>query len=298
MIIGPYIKKLIQKALKEDIGSGDITTNTILRKARKGKFVMLAREKSVISGLGIAKAVFEAIDMEVRFKPLVNDGMNVARDKAIAYVEGRCWPVLAAERTALNFLCWLSGISSLTDCFVRAVEGTRAQIMDTRKTLPAFRRLQKYAVRMGGGVNHRMGLYDQILIKDNHIALTMTKSTNIKNKKDALKSVLEAAKERAGKGKKIEVEVNSLSMLKIVLEYNPDIIMLDNMSIGNMAQAVKIRDAYRVKVGNLGFKALLEASGRVNIDNVRNIAATGVDRISIGALTHSAPSIDISLEVR
>jgi nicotinate-nucleotide pyrophosphorylase (carboxylating) len=298
MIIGSYIKNIIQKALKEDIGSGDITTNTILRKARKGKFVILAREKSVISGLGIAEAVFEAIDAEVRFKPLVNDGMNVAGDKAIAYVEGRCLPVLAAERTALNFLCWLSGISTLTGRFVRAVDGTRAQIMDTRKTLPVFRSLQKYAVRMGGGVNHRMGLYDQILIKDNHIALIMTKPTNIKNKKDALKSMLEAAKKKAGKGKKIEIEVNNLAMLRIVLEYNPDIIMLDNMSIGNMAQAVKIRDAYRIRAGGLGFKALLEASGRVNIDNVRNIAATGVDRISIGALTHSAPSIDISLEVR
>lgn len=296
MIIDVHIKKLIQRALKEDIGTRDITTNAILRKGKRGKFVVLAREESVISGLDIAEAVFEAVDTEVRFKPLVSDGMNVAKDKTIAYVDGRCWSVLAAERTALNFLCWLSGISSLTDRFVKAVKGTQAQIMDTRKTTPIFRRLQKYAVRMGGGVNHRMGLYDQILIKDNHIALTMTEPTAIKNKKDALKNVLKAIKERAGKDKKIEIEVDSLAMLKIALEYDPDIIMLDNMSIENMVQAVKIRDAYRMKAGDLGFKALLEASGRVSIDNVRSIAVTGVDRISIGALTHSAPSIDISLE--
>jgi len=298
MIIDSHIKKLIEKALKEDIGSRDITTNSILHKTKKGKFVIVAREKSVISGIDIARAVFETVDAKIRFKPLINDGMNVTRDKEIAYIEGRCWPVLAAERTALNFLCWLSGISSLTNCFARAVEGTRAQIMDTRKTLPLFRRLQKYAVKTGGGFNHRMGLYDQILIKDNHIALIMTKPTIIKNKKDVLRNVLEAVKKRAGKGKKIEIEVNNLAMLKIVLEYNPDIIMLDNMSIDNMAQAVKIRDAYRMKAGNPDSKALLEASGRVNIDNVRSIAAAGVDRISIGALTHSAPSVDISLEVR
>lgn len=299
MIIDSHTKKLIQSALKEDIGSGDITTNAILHKSRRAKFVILAKEKSVISGLNIAEAVFEAVDASVRFRPLVKDGMSIGRGKAIAYVDGRSRFILAAERTALNFLSWFSGISSLTNRFVKAVEGTEAKIMDTRKTIPGFRSLQKYAVKMGGGINHRMGLYDQILIKDNHIALMMARPALVKNKRDALKRVLEAAKEKkAGRHKKIEVEVDNIEMLKIVLRYNPDIVMLDNMSVVSIAQAVKVRDDYKAKADDSGLNVLLEASGGVNIDNVRSIALTGVDRISIGVLTHSVPSIDISLEVR
>ena len=169
MIIDAQLRRLMQQALKEDIGTRDITTNAIIHKSKKGKFVIIAKEECVICGLTLAELAFEIVDGTVRFKPVVNEGTKVLKGKAIAYVEGRCWSILAAERTALNFLSWLSGISTETNRFVEAVKGTKAQIMDTRKTIPTFRRLQKYAVRIGGGTNHRMGLYDQVLIKSNRL---------------------------------------------------------------------------------------------------------------------------------
>lgn len=298
MIIDADLKKLIQLALKEDIGPGDITTTAVVHKAKKGRFVMVARQDCVICGLSLAEATFETVDSTVRFKPLVNDGMKVAEDKAIAYVEGPIRSILSAERTALNFLCWLSGISTLTSRFVEAVKETKARIMDTRKTTPSLRRLQKYAVKIGGGANHRMGLYDQVLIKDNHLAAISFEPTVVKSKKQAIKTALGSMKKTVQKSKKIEIEVDSLEMLKVALEHNPDIIMLDNMSISDIKEAVKIRDAYRIKIGDLGFKVLLEASGKVTLSNVKEIAECGVDMISIGALTHSAPAVDISLEPR
>jgi len=298
MIIDSFTKRAIQQALKDDIGSRDITTSAVLHKAKRAKFVILAKQEFVISGLGAAETAFELVDETIRFKPLVNDGSGVAKSKAIAYVDGRCWSVLSAERTALNFLCWLSGISTLTRRFVKAVEGTKAQITDTRKTIPAFRHLQKYAVRMGKGLNHRFGLYDQILIKDNHIASIMAEPTVVKDRRAAIRSALEAAKKSIAKGKKIEVEIDNLDMLKAALSLNPDIIMLDNMSLADIKEAVKLRDAYRFRAGDLGFNLLLEASGGINIENVREVAEAGVDSISVGALTHSAPAVDISLEVR
>lgn len=298
MIIDADLKKLIQQALKEDIGPGDITTTAVVHKAKKGKFVIVAKQECVVCGLSIAEAVFETVDGSVRFKPLINDGMKAAEGKAIAYIEGPSRSILSAERTALNFLCWLSGISTLTSKFVETVKGTKAQIMDTRKTIPALRRLQKYAVRIGGGTNHRMGLYDQVLIKDNHLAAVTFEPTVIKSRKDAVRAVLESAKKSIPKTKKIEIEVNSLDMLKVALEDSPDIIMLDNMSIDDIKEAVKIRDAYRIKIGDVGFKVLLEASGNINLNNVKEIAESGADMISIGALTHSAPAADISLELK
>jgi len=296
MIIDANLKRLLQRALREDIGSRDITTNAVVHKAKKGKFVIITKQECVVSGLDIVEATFETVDGSVRFKPVVNDGMKIEKGKAIAYVEGRCWSILAAERTALNFLSWLSGISTLTNNFVEAVKSTKAQIMDTRKTIPTYRRLQKYAVRMGGGINHRMGLYDQVLIKDNHIASLLFEPTVMKSQKDALKFSLENARSHAQKQKRIEIEVDTLDLLKTALEYSPDIIMLDNMSIGNIKEAVKIRDSHRIKVGDVGFNVLLEVSGNVTLENVRAIAESGIDMISIGSLTHSAPSVDISLQ--
>ena len=298
MIIDAYTKKIIDQALKEDIGSGDITTATVVHKDKKGDYVLMAKQDCVICGLTICEAVFETVDDSTRFKPLVSDGTSVADGKALGYVEGSLRSILTAERTALNFLCWLSGISTLTNRFVEAVKGTKAHILDTRKTIPTLRRLQKYAVKAGGGTNHRMGLYDQVLIKDNHIASAMYPPASAKNDKEAVKYVMESAKKHATKNMKIEIEVQSLDMLKDALNYNPDIIMLDNMSVKNIEEAVRLRDAFRIKVGDVGFKVLLEVSGNVNLSNVRQIAETGVDMISIGALTHSAPSVDISLEPR
>ena len=298
MIIDASLKKLIQQALKEDIGAGDITTTSAIPRGKSGNFVIVAKEESVICGLYLAEAVFEIINADIRFKPLVNDGMKIAEGKAIAYVEGDCWGILSAERTALNFLSWLSGISTLTSRFVEEVKGTKAKIMDTRKTIPTLRRLQKHAVRIGGGTNHRIGLYDQILIKDNHVAAIGFSPTVVKDRKDAVKTILERTRSYAPKKKKIEIEVDSLDILKVALEYNPDIIMLDNMSIKDIKEAIKIRDAHRMKVGDVGFKVLFEVSGNVNLKNVKEIAECNVDMISVGALTHSAPFVDISLEPR
>jgi len=298
MIIDTNLRKMIQQALKEDIGAKDITTTSVLLKSKKGKFILTAMEDCVGCGLDIAEAVFEIVDAVVRFKPVVNDGMQVLDGKAIAYVEGPCWSILPAERTALNFLSWLSGISTLTSKYVEAVKDTRAKIFDTRKTTPGYRKLEKHAVRMGGGSNHRMGLYDQILVKDNHLLSLTLEPAMIKNQKDALISAIKSAKTNAPKGKRIEVEIDSLDMLKIALEHNPDIIMLDNMGVDKIREAVKIRDAYRVKVGDVGFKVMLEVSGNVGLNSVREIAECGVDMISVGALTHSAPAVDISLDVQ
>lgn len=298
MIIDAGLKLLIQKALKEDIGAGDITTTAVIAKSKKGKFVIIAKEECVVCGLNIAESVFETVDSTIRFKPTVNEGMKISEDKGIAYVEGSCLGILTAERTALNFLSCLSGISTLTNKFVEAVKGTKAKIFDTRKTIPGLRRLQKYAVRIGGGTNHRMGLYDQVLIKDNHLYSIMFEPTIAKRKKDAVGLALKNAKQNAPKNRKIEIEVTSLDMLRVALEYNPDIIMLDNISISDIKESVKIRDAHRIRIGDVGFKVLLEVSGGVNLENVRQIAECGVDMISVGALTHSAPAIDISLEPR
>ncbi|NQT95360.1 MAG: carboxylating nicotinate-nucleotide diphosphorylase [Candidatus Omnitrophica bacterium] len=298
MIADAAIKRLIQQALKEDIGPKDITSNAVMHRAKKGKFVMLTKQECVVCGLSIAEVVFETVDSTIHFKPLVNDGTKAVKGKALAYIDGGCQSVLAAERTALNFISWLSGISTLTNKFVEAVKGTRAKVLDTRKTIPTLRRLQKYAVRIGGGTNHRMGLYDQVLIKDNHLEALMAEPTIVKDTRSAIENALKSAKMNAGRGKKIEIEVTSLDMLKAALKHNPDIIMLDNMSVGKIGEAVRIRDAHRIRVGDVGFKVLLEVSGNVTLENVKEIADCGVDRISIGSLTHSAPSVDISLEAR
>ena len=298
MIIDQGLKKIIQLALKEDIGPTDITSTSVLHRSKKGNFVLLSKQDCIVCGLVIAEAVFETVDTNVRFKPLVNDGDRVLGTKAIAYVEGNARSILTAERTALNFLSWLSGISTLTGSYVDEVSSTKAKILDTRKTTPTLRRLEKYAVKIGGGFNHRVGLYDQVLIKDNHIAAIMAEPSIISSESEAVKVALEFAKQNAGKDKKIEIEVDNLDVLKVALDYNPDIIMLDNMSIEDIKEAVKIRDAHRISVGDVGFKVLLEVSGGVNVQTVASIAQTGVDRISIGALTHSAPAVDISLEAR
>jgi len=296
MIIDANLKRLVQQALKEDIGPLDITTAAVIHKQKSGKFTIMAKQDCVICGMAIAELCFETVDSNTRFKPVVNEGMKISEGKAIAYVEGPVRGILSAERTALNFLCWLSGIATLANSFVEAVKGTKARILDTRKTIPTLRRLQKYAVKVGGGTNHRLGLYDQILIKDNHISSVLAQPSIVKDEKEAVKIALENVKRHAQKDVKVEIEVTSLTMLREALLHNPDIIMLDNMSINDIAEAVKIRDAHRIKIQDVGFKTLLEVSGNINLKNVRQVAETGVEMISIGSLTHSACSVDISLE--
>ncbi|MDP2682821.1 MAG: carboxylating nicotinate-nucleotide diphosphorylase [Deltaproteobacteria bacterium] len=270
------IQDIIETALAEDIGSGDVTTMAIADKNDEGAVEIIAKENLVVAGILIAEAVFKTIDKKIEFKPFVTDGGTVRKGKVIAKVSGKLSTLLAGERVALNFLQRLSGIATLTRLFTDKIKGFNIKILDTRKTTPGLRILEKYAVRMGGGWSHRFGLCDGVLIKDNHIA--------------AVGSVAEAvrrARDSAPKNMLIEVETKNLSEVKEALLAGADVIMLDNMKPAAMRQAVKI----------IGKTALVEASGGVNLKNVRAVAETGVDFISVGALTHSARAVDISMEV-
>ncbi len=267
----------IRPALAEDLGDGDITTfSTIPAEARYvGDF--LVKADGVIAGLRVAARVFALLDPQVTFHAFVADGDRVASGQVVAVVEGPGRAILSGERVALNFMQRMSGIATATRRYVDAVAGTRAVILDTRKTAPGLRLLDKWAVRLGGGQNHRMGLYDMALIKDNHIA--------------AVGSITEAVRRvRAADTRRrpIEVEVTNLDQLREALALDVDRILLDNMTLGQMAEAV------RIAAGRIP----LEASGGVNLRTVAEIAATGVDYISIGALTHSVMALDISLDLR
>jgi len=268
-------KGLIEQALREDVGPGDVTTRAVIPPDVRGKGAILVKAHGVICGLQVAAEVFRAVDERVSFRPRVREGEPVQPGDVVAEVEGPLRGILTAERTALNFLARLSGIATLTARFVDAVAPYRAVILDTRKTTPGWRVLEKYAVRCGGGRNHRMGLYDMVLIKDNHIA--------------ACGSISEAVRRvrAAGVGVPVEVEVKDLDELREALKLGVDRILLDNFSVEDIAEAVKIAEG----------RVPLEASGGVTLDNVAAIAATGVDYISVGALTHSAPALDLSLEL-
>ncbi len=266
---------LIDRALREDIGPGDVTTGATVPAGARGRGAIVAKAHGVICGLPVASAVFRAVDEGISLSPRARDGEPVQPGDVVAVVEGSLRGILTAERTALNFLARLSGIATLTARFVEAVAPYRAVILDTRKTTPGWRYLEKYAVRCGGGRNHRMGLYDMVLIKDNHIAVCG--------------SITEAVRRvrTAGAALPVEVEVRNLEELREALELGVDRILLDNFAVEEIAEAVRIA-AGRVP---------LEASGGVTLENVAEIAATGVDYISVGALTHSAPALDLSLEL-
>ena len=270
------LRHIINGALAEDIGDGDVTTNLIIPPSQFGKGVFISKEDGVLAGIDVAQLVFEGVDRDVTFKKYLKDGDKLTPKVSIAEVEGRVKSFLTAERVALNFLQRLSSIATLTAKFVEKVKGTKAKIIDTRKTTPSLRNLEKYAVRVGGGENHRFGLYDMILIKDNHI--------------EAAGGIVEAinrVKKGNKKGLKIEVETQSLKEVEDALNCGVDRIMLDNMSVKDIRKAVEL-----IK-GNIE----LEVSGGVNLNNVSSIASTGIDYISVGSLTHSAKSIDISFEI-
>jgi nicotinate-nucleotide pyrophosphorylase (carboxylating) len=269
------IEPIVRVALVEDLGrAGDVTAALIDPDARL-EVVFAARTPGRISGIACARLAIHALDLTARFEVLVEDGQDAAPGAAIARVEANARAMLSAERTALNLLGHLSGVATLTRAYVHAVEGTKALIVDTRKTTPGLRALEKYAVRCGGGVNHRFGLDDAILIKDNHVAAA-----------GGVARALARAKAVAGHLTPIEVEVDSLAQLHEALPFAPAVIMLDNFAVDDLRRAVDIVQG-RVR---------LEASGGVNLDTVRAIAETGVDAISVGALTHSAPSLDIGLD--
>ena len=270
----PDISETIRRALAEDIGSGDVTTESIIPERTRMRGQIIAKQVGIIAGLDIAKAVFQTVDRQVVFQSQVEEGARVENLQVLALASGRTRSLLTAERTALNFLGRMSGIATLTHQFVEAVAGTRAIILDTRKTAPGLRTLDKLAVVRGGGQNHRIGLYDMVLIKDNHV--------------DYAGSITEAVKRAraAASGLEIEVEARNLADVREALAIRVERILLDNMTPEKMAEAV------RVAAG----RAKLEASGNVTMENVRGIAETGVDYISIGALTHSVKVFDVSFD--
>ncbi len=286
------VRPIVRMALEEDVGKGDITTLLTVPKGRKAKGIIRAKEKGIIAGLPAAELVFQRVAGRgslVVFKAKVNEGAKAKKGQVIAEVIGDARSILTAERTALNFLQRLSGIATLTNRFVEKVRPCKVKIFDTRKTTPGLRCLEKYAVRCGGGYNHRMGLWDMVLIKDNHLKMQNAKC-KIQNLKDTVKRI----RKRLPKGMKVEVEAKNLREVREALEAGVDIIMLDNMNLKSIKKAVEL--CHRSPV--TGHRSpIIEASGGITLENVRKIAETGVDRISIGALTHSAKALDISLDI-
>jgi nicotinate-nucleotide pyrophosphorylase (carboxylating) len=269
---------IVDLALTEDIGTGDVTTLATVPADARTKATMLVKSEGVVSGLGVAAFVFQRVDPAVCFTPMVADGSRVGFRTVIAEVSGPARSILTAERVALNLIQRLSGVATETARYVAAVAGTKAWIVDTRKTTPGLRQLEKQAVRDGGGHNHRVGLADGVLIKDNHLAAI--------GEPDRVTRAVRQARAYAPHTLRIEVEVMTLAEVAEAVVAGADVILLDNMDLATMRQAVELVDG----------RALLEASGGVRLETVRAIAETGVDLISVGALTHSAPALDISLE--
>lgn len=270
------LQRKIEEWLFEDVGHGDITTMTTIPADEKGTGILYAKEPGMIAGLDIAEQVFHTVDHELDFQRLVPEGSQVQKGDVIAEVTGSVQAILTGERLALNLLQRLSGIATRTQLFVREISHTQARVVDTRKTTPGLRLLEKYAVRVGGGHNHRFALYDAVLIKDNH-----SKGAG------GIKEAVRKAREAIPHTMKIEVEAESLKQVHEALEAGADIIMLDNMSCDMMREAVQIIQG----------KAIIEASGGVTLETVRAIAETGVDVISVGGLTHSVTALDISLDL-
>lgn len=275
MIVPSEVKEFIASALREDLGPGDITTSLTVSDTQTSRAELRAKGDFVLAGLPFAREVFLMVDGDIAFTPLLAEGTAVKNGEVVAEVGGRTASLLAAERVALNILQRLSGVATFTNDFVSSIRGLKAKILDTRKTSPGMRVIEKYAVRMGGGQNHRMGLYDGILIKDNHIRAA-----------GGIREAVALAKE-AHHLLKVEVEVEDIDGVNAALDAGVDIIMLDNMGLGEVKEAVLIASG----------RALLEVSGNVTLENVREIAETGVDMISVGALTHSAPAADISMRL-
>lgn len=271
------VDEILRRALAEDVGTGDITTLLTVPEGIEAHGEFVATQAGVLAGIPIAERVFHHVDARIRLEPLVKEGQYFSANTLLAEVRGEARGILTAERVALNFLQRLSGIATFTARFVEAVKDLSVRICDTRKTTPGLRYLERYAVRVGGGYNHRFGLYDAVLIKDNHIAVCGGITQAVGRARRALPHTM-----------KIEVECATLQQVEEALEAGVDIILLDNMTPDQLHEAVRLAKG----------RAFIEASGGVRLDTVRQIAETGVDAISVGALTHSAPAIDIKLEMR
>jgi len=270
------ILRIIKNALAEDIGKGDITTAAIIRGNKIGQAQAIAKDDFTVAGIDIFQKTFLFLDNRIEFKALIADGEKVKKGETIAQLTGPLASILQAERVALNLFQRMCGIATLTGKFVEAVHGTKAKILDTRKTIPGLRLLDKMAIKIGGGFNHRMGLYDGVLIKDNHIAAA-----------GGIEAAVKAQKKNLAKKLKIEIETKNFMEVEEALNSGVDIIMLDNMPVDEMTKAVAL----------VRGRALLEASGNVSLQNVARIAATGVDFISVGEITHSVRAADIALKI-
>ncbi|MBI2251327.1 MAG: carboxylating nicotinate-nucleotide diphosphorylase [Armatimonadetes bacterium] len=268
------VESILKKALEEDLPSGDITTNLLINPDSQARGHILAKEEGVLAGIEIAKLAFETLDSKIDFKILKKDGEKIIPQDILADLKGSAQNILMGERTALNFLQRLSGIASFTKEIVKLTKNSKTRILDTRKTTPGLRLLEKYAVRVGGGLNHRYSLGDGILIKNNHLKFSSIKESINKLKNNAY-------------GKKIEIEIENIAQLKEALKESPDIIMLDNMSLSEIKASLEI----------INGMAQVEVSGRVNLNDIPKLCKMGVDYISIGALTHSVKSLDLSLKI-
>jgi len=273
------IRRAVHAALAEDIGSGDATTLATVPANATANAVMRAREPLVVAGLDFTEAAFCELSAKIKIKVTSRDGQRVKAGATMMKISGPARAILSAERVALNFVQRLSGVATLTAQFVEAIHGTPAQILDTRKTTPGWRRFEKYAVACGGGKNHRVGLFDMILIKDNHLAALRNEKPN------AIAAAVQRARKKFS-NLKVEVEADTLKQVEQALNARADFILLDNMTLAQLQQALKIVKG----------RAKTEASGGVNLKTVRSIAGTGVDFISVGALTHSARAVDIGLD--
>jgi nicotinate-nucleotide pyrophosphorylase (carboxylating) len=287
MELSPHtIHRIVEQALQEDIGLGDLTTMAIIPAEAQAEARVVMREGGVIAGMSILTAVFNAVDPSLTINTQFSDGQVVKAGEAIAHIGGSVRGMLTGERVALNFVQRLSGIATLTARYVAALEGLPTRILDTRKTTPGLRLLEKYAVRIGGGVNHRFGLYDAIMMKDNHLALLAAQGIDIGE-------AVRRARAAVGPMVRIEVEVEELEQARLAADAGADIILLDNMTLDAMRMVVQ----EVVGVREPGSGPLLEASGGITLETVRVVAETGVDYISVGALTHSVRALDISLDM-
>ena len=287
------IKDIVHLAINEDIGTGDITSSIFIPEGSESEGVLIAKEAGVVAGLPVAEYVLSQIDKDLIFKVNIEDGSRVEKGSVIAVVKGLTISLLSAERLVLNFLQRLSGIATATNKFAEKVEGHKTQILDTRKTTPGWRYLEKYAVKIGGGANHRIGLYDHILIKDNHLEIMEQEKEN-----GDIGSLVKKARKQITNEVLIEVEVEDLCQIKEMVDAGVDIILFDNMAPTKIKEAVEMvkecknsRDAGSVR------SILTEASGNISIENVEEYAKAGVDRISVGMITHSARALDISFDI-
>ena len=276
-----HVEREIRRFLAEDIGRGDVTSDRVVPRTARASADMVARQACVVAGLPLAKAVFLAIDPEVAVIERAQDGDRALPGAVLAHVEGPAGPILTGERVALNLVQRLSGIATLTRAYVDAIAGTGACVSDTRKTTPGLRLFEKYAVHVGGGRNHRMGLYDAILIKDNHRAIA-----------GGAAAAVHAARRANGEAMPIQIEVDALADLPRVFDLGVEAVLLDNMTPAHVAEAVKLARAHP-----RGRDCWIEASGGITLDTIRAYAEAGVDTVSVGALTHSAPAVDIALDI-